>query len=110
MLGSKRLRSLAQRESKLRQERERIRGKMVNEIIDIMEAHGIELAHLREVVRDRLEARRPTRGRNAKRPTKYRDDMTGDTWAGVGAQPKWIKDRLSQGRNLEDFYVGPEQS
>lgn len=109
MLGSKRLRSLAQRESRLREESERIRQKMVNEIIDIMEAHGIHLNHLKEVVRERAEARRPASGRKARRPIRYRDDLTAGTWAGVGVRPVWLNERISQGRRLEEFYVGPQR-
>jgi DNA-binding protein H-NS len=35
---------------------------------------------------------------------KYRDG-SGNTWAGRGAQPVWLRDRLKAGAKLEDFAV-----
>jgi DNA-binding protein H-NS len=35
---------------------------------------------------------------------KYRD-KSGNTWAGRGAQPVWLRDKLKAGANLEDFAV-----
>jgi DNA-binding protein H-NS len=36
---------------------------------------------------------------------KYRDSETGQTWAGRGRRPRWIRDALDQGRKLNDFAV-----
>jgi hypothetical protein len=36
---------------------------------------------------------------------KYRD-KEGNTWAGRGAQPVWLREKLKAGANLEDFAVG----
>lgn len=37
-------------------------------------------------------------------PAKYRD-KSGNTWAGRGAQPRWLREKLKQGAKLEDFAV-----
>ena len=44
----------------------------------------------------------PLAGRKA--PIKYRD-KSGNTWAGRGAQPKWLREKLKAGAKLEDFAV-----
>jgi hypothetical protein len=42
------------------------------------------------------------KGRKA--PVKYRDKQ-GNTWAGRGAQPVWLREKLKAGAKLEDFAV-----
>jgi DNA-binding protein H-NS len=42
------------------------------------------------------------KGRKA--PIKYRD-RTGNTWAGRGAQPVWLREKLKAGAKLQDFAV-----
>ena len=37
-------------------------------------------------------------------PVKYRD-RSGNTWAGRGAQPVWLREKLKAGAKLEDFAV-----
>jgi DNA-binding protein H-NS len=37
-------------------------------------------------------------------PIKYRD-RSGTTWAGRGAQPVWLREKLKAGAKLEDFAV-----
>ena len=44
----------------------------------------------------------PLAGRKA--PVKYRD-RAGNTWAGRGAQPGWLRDKLKGGAKLADFAV-----
>src|SRR5499425_2821299 len=46
--------------------------------------------------------RSPMRGRKV--PVKYRD-RAGNTWAGRGAQPRWLRERLKDGAKLQDFAV-----
>jgi DNA-binding protein H-NS len=45
---------------------------------------------------------RSLKGRKA--PVKYRD-KSGNTWAGRGAQPRWLREKLKAGGKLEDFVV-----
>ena len=44
----------------------------------------------------------PLAGRKA--PIKFRD-RAGNTWAGRGAQPIWLREKLKAGAKLEDFAV-----
>jgi DNA-binding protein H-NS len=37
-------------------------------------------------------------------PIKYRD-KSGNAWAGRGAQPVWLREKLKAGAKLEDFAV-----
>lgn len=55
-------------------------------------------------------ARGSTRGarshplKGAKVPPKYRGPE-GQTWAGRGAQPRWLAEALKSGRSLEEFLI-----
>jgi DNA-binding protein H-NS len=53
-----------------------------------------------------FEERRGRRGslKGRKIPAKYRD-KSGNTWAGRGAQPVWLREKLKAGAKLEDFAV-----
>ena len=42
--------------------------------------------------------------RGRKVPVKYRDS-SGNTWAGRGAQPVWLREKLKAGAKLADFAV-----
>jgi DNA-binding protein H-NS len=44
----------------------------------------------------------PLKGRKV--PAKFRD-RSGNTWAGRGAQPAWLREELKAGAKLEDFAV-----
>jgi DNA-binding protein H-NS len=46
----------------------------------------------------------PRKGKKV--PPKFRDSK-GNTWAGRGAQPVWLRDALKSGAKLEDFAIGP---
>jgi DNA-binding protein H-NS len=52
-------------------------------------------------------ARTPVRGsalRGRKVPVKFRD-RSGNTWAGRGAMPVWLKEKIKVGAKLQDFAV-----
>ncbi|MEA2904625.1 MAG: DNA-binding protein [Alphaproteobacteria bacterium] len=36
---------------------------------------------------------------------KYRDDKTGITWAGRGAQPVWMREAIKAGKSPDDFLI-----
>jgi DNA-binding protein H-NS len=55
-----------------------------------------------EVVIGRRGRRSGMKGRKV--PIKYRD-KEGNTWAGRGAQPRWLREKLKAGAKLEDFAV-----
>src|SRR5262245_5864123 len=57
----------------------------------------------------RLDGEIGNRGRGSslkglKVPPKYHD-KEGNTWAGRGAQPVWLREKLKAGSKLEDFAV-----
>ena len=45
-----------------------------------------------------------SRLKGRKVPVKFRD-RSGNTWAGRGAQPVWLREKLKAGAKLEDFAV-----
>jgi DNA-binding protein H-NS len=55
-----------------------------------------------EVSTGRRGRRSAMKGRKV--AVKYRD-KDGNTWAGRGAQPVWLREKLKGGANLEDFAV-----
>jgi DNA-binding protein H-NS len=55
-----------------------------------------------EVGTGRRARRSVMKGRKV--PVKYRDKQ-GNTWAGRGAQPVWLREKLNAGARLEDFAV-----
>jgi DNA-binding protein H-NS len=55
-----------------------------------------------EVTVGRPGRRSAMKGRKV--PAKYRD-KEGNTWAGRGAQPRWLREKLKAGAKIEDFAV-----
>jgi len=57
----------------------------------------------------RLDGERGRRGRGIRKgtkvPPKYRDARSGATWAGRGAQPVWLREKLKKGAKLDDFLI-----
>jgi DNA-binding protein H-NS len=51
--------------------------------------------------------RKPHPRKGKKVPAKYRD-REGNTWAGRGAQPVWLREALKNGAKIEDFAVPTE--
>jgi DNA-binding protein H-NS len=65
-----------------------------------------QLFKLGETVASVRKARgSPMKGRKV--AVKYRDD-SGNTWAGRGARPVWLREKLKAGAKLEDFAVGEQ--
>jgi DNA-binding protein H-NS len=57
---------------------------------------GGEIGSSRKTRRSSLKGRKVA--------VKYRD-KSGNTWAGRGAQPVWLRDKLKAGAKLEDFAI-----
>jgi DNA-binding protein H-NS len=53
---------------------------------------------------DTLRRGRGSAMKGRKVPAKYRDNE-GNTWAGRGAQPVWLREKLKAGAKLDDFAV-----
>lgn len=72
----------------------------------IAQAHAA-LAALGVAAADLVPARVSRKARSrapAPAAVRYRDG-TGNTWAGRGKQPVWLRDRLAAGATLGDFLV-----
>jgi DNA-binding protein H-NS len=77
---------------------------------DIRRALSHKAAQLKDQLSrlgDEVDYKRMGRGsslRGRKVAIKYRD-KSGNTWAGRGAQPVWLREKLKAGAKLEDFAV-----
>ena len=77
---------------------------------DVGRALSQKSAELREQL-ERLDvgtkpAKRASR-RGSKVPPKYRDpESPSNTWAGRGAMPRWMQERIRAGAKKEDFLIG----
>ena len=86
----------------------------VDALLELRDDIGKVLSQRAGQLRDQLsrlgsEIRSSTRGRPSllkgrRAPVKYRD-RSGNTWAGRGAQPVWLREKLKAGAKLEDFAV-----
>ena len=90
----------------LKKEAEQIRqaeiASAVAEVKTIMAEHGLTAADLG------FGGKRKARGTAVPKVkvVKYRSDTNPeDTYAGRGPLPAWLKDKMAQGRNKEDFKV-----
>jgi H-NS histone C-terminal domain len=82
---------------KLRDDIGTVLSKKTNELKDQLSRLGADVGI----------GRRGGRGssmKGRKVPAKYRD-KSGNTWAGRGAQPVWLREKLKEGAKLEDFAV-----
>src|SRR5262249_30265836 len=61
-----------------------------------------QLARLGQSDWQRTRGTSSLKGRSV--PIKYRD-RSGNTWAGRGAQPGWLREKLKSGAKLEDFAI-----
>src|SRR5262245_25284949 len=64
---------------------------------------GDQLARLGEGAPARRGRGSALRGRKV--PVKFRD-RSGNTWAGRGAVPVWLREKIKAGAKLQDFAVG----
>ena len=86
----------------------------VDELLKLRDDVGTALSRKANELRNQLsklgdEIRPRKRGRGSllkgrKAAIKYRD-KSGNTWAGRGAQPVWLREKLKAGAKLEDFAV-----
>ena len=80
----------------LRDDVEKALSRRANELRDQLSRLGTQAGYR---TRDRGSA---LKGRKV--AVKYRD-RSGNTWAGRGAQPVWLREKLKAGAKLEDFAV-----
>ena len=63
-----------------------------------------QLSRLGGEISSRTKTRKGSSLKGRKAAVKYRD-KSGNTWAGRGAQPIWLRDKLKAGAKLDDFAV-----
>ena len=63
-----------------------------------------QLSRLGDHIGVRKKRRRGSSLKGRRAAVKYRDG-SGNTWAGRGAQPVWLRDEIKAGATLEDFAV-----
>ncbi|QSA98230.1 H-NS family nucleoid-associated regulatory protein [Methylococcus sp. EFPC2] len=53
-----------------------------------------------------IEGGKPASRKGGRVPVKYRNPANpADKWTGRGMKPKWLRELIDQGRNLEEFEV-----
>jgi DNA-binding protein H-NS len=86
-----------------------LRGRIERLIIQKAESEKKALLEKLETIR-RFEASANSSVRQkdrAKATPKYRNPETGETWAGRGVQPKWLRKAIEAGHTLEQFLIRP---
>jgi DNA-binding protein H-NS len=81
---------------KLRDDIGKVLSRKAGQLQDQLSRLGSEVGRSRRAHRSLMKGR--------KVPVKYRD-RSGNTWAGRGAQPVWLREKLKAGAKLEDFAV-----
>ena len=81
---------------KLRDDLGKVLSLKVDQLKGQLSRLGDETTHKERGRRSSLKGR--------KAPIKYRD-RSGNTWAGRGARPVWLREKLNAGAKLEDFAV-----
>ena len=81
---------------KLRDDIEKVLSSKANELKNQLARLGSEIGPRMRGFRSSLKGRKVA--------IKYRD-KSGNTWAGRGAQPVWLREKLKAGAKLEDFAV-----
>jgi DNA-binding protein H-NS len=89
-------------------------GMSVDRLLDLRDQIGKVLAQRANELRDQLSRLgsgtgivRKGRGsslKGRKVPIKYRD-RSGNTWAGRGAMPIWLREKIKAGAKIDDFAV-----
>jgi hypothetical protein len=81
---------------KLRDDIGKVLSRKAVQLKDQLSKLGGEIGNVKHGRRSSLKGR--------KAPVKYRD-KSGNTWAGRGATPVWLREKLKAGAKLEDFAV-----
>lgn len=91
---------------KLMQQAEEARKKEIAEVVaDIktkMQEYGITASDLGIAVSAKRASKKV--GPSSPSVVRYRNEK-GETWSGMGRQPKWMKDAIEEGKSKEDFAV-----
>jgi len=89
-----------------------LKGMNVQDLLNLRNQIDKRLGELRAELEKQLaaldgqskrKARSSLSGRKV--PPKYRRSLSGDTWAGRGAKPKWMVAAIKRGRKMDDFLI-----
>src|ERR1700750_2435513 len=78
--------------------------KLRDEIGKVLNQRAIQLQSQLSKLGGEIGGGRRSAMKGRKVPAKYRD-KEGNAWAGRGAQPVWLREKLKAGAKLEDFAV-----
>jgi DNA-binding protein H-NS len=78
--------------------------KLRDDIGKVLSQKAVQLEAQLSKLGGEVGGRRRSGLKGRKVPIKYRD-KAGNTWAGRGAQPVWLREKLKAGAKLEDFAV-----
>ena len=78
--------------------------KLRDDVGKVLSQRAVQLGQQLSKLGGEVGGGRRSRLKGTKVPAKYRD-KEGNTWAGRGAQPVWLREKLKAGAKLEDFAV-----
>lgn len=88
----------AELERQIAEAQRNARAEAISKIRELMAEYGLTATDIAA----RVPSAKPAKSGGKVAP-KYRNPATGETWSGRGLQPKWLKQALSEGRQLGDF-------
>ncbi|MCC7059020.1 MAG: H-NS histone family protein [Burkholderiaceae bacterium] len=109
----KQIEKLEAQAKKLEQAAEQKKKQAVAQVVALMKKVGVSMGDLEETrARSTRSASRGAKKAGATRktvkkpvPPKFRNDKTGETWAGRGRTPRWLAALEAQGKSREDYRV-----
>lgn len=85
------------------------RSQVLEEVKAVMAKHGLTVADLVKelgTAKGKAATGAPSSApAKSKVAVKYKDPESGNQWTGRGLQPKWLREKLTNGAKLEDFLV-----
>jgi DNA-binding protein H-NS len=78
--------------------------KLRDDVGKVLSQKAVQLEQQLSKLGGEVRGGRRSSRKGQKVPVKYRD-KEGNTWAGRGAQPVWLREKLKAGAKLEDFAV-----
>jgi DNA-binding protein H-NS len=76
--------------------------KLRDDITKVLDRKANELRHQLSMLGGAAPKRVGLKGRKV--PPKYRS-LSGDTWAGRGAKPRWLVAAIKRGKKADDFLI-----
>jgi DNA-binding protein H-NS len=110
---AKRIKQLDKEKAKLEAARNNTQSKSVAKVVAFMKKLGVSVSDLGggTTTRRASAGGRPKGGAKAPKAAKpkgvirFKNESTGETWAGVGRPPQWILKAEKAGKNREEFRV-----